>query len=102
MMIHNISEGRLNSINKMAERHDIPAEECGKSAQQPRWNKKFESVRTFLAGYFDKHHGKCEKLPNPRYGRDEWRLPTLLKKHVLYDIYKEDQEKMGGKKIQLG
>lgn len=102
MMIHNISEGRLNSIKKMVERHDIPAEEFGRSAQQPRWNKKYETVRTFLAGYFDKAHGKCEKLPNPRYGRDEWRLPTWLKKDVLYDIYKKDQVEMGGKKIHSG
>ena len=59
----------------------------------------YESARTFLESYLDKNYGKCEKLPNPRYGRDEWRLPTWLKKEVLYEIYKVDQEKMGGKKI---
>ena len=63
--------------------------ECPKQKKY-KWNNKFETVRTFLENYFAPENGRCEKLPNPRYGRDEYRLPVWLSKRKIYSVYKED------------
>ena len=72
-------------------------EEFERREQQPKWNKKYESVRAWLKTYFENENGKCEKLPNPRYGRDEWRLPIWLPKRELYRIYSKSNEDIKGK-----
>ena len=55
----------------MVEDNSVAEEEFKRREQQPKWNKKYESVRAWLKAYFENENGKCEKLPNPRYGRDE-------------------------------
>ena len=72
-------------------------ENNGRTVSSPRVNKKFESVRMFLANYFAPENGRCEKLPNPRYGRDEYRLPIWLSKAQVYRVYTDDCEKCKGK-----
>lgn len=67
----------------------------GRVQQKERVNRIYESARTFLANYFADENGRCEKLPNPRGSRDEYRLPLWLNKSALYRIYKADQDAMG-------
>ena len=55
-----------------------------------KWNHKFEGVKTFLDNYFAPENGRCEKLPNPRYGREEYRLPIWLSKLKVYCVYVAD------------
>ena len=55
-----------------------------------KWNPKYEEVKSFLENYFAPENGRCEKLPNPRYGRDEYRLPIWLTKVKVYCVYVAD------------
>ena len=68
-----------------------------REVKKARMNPKFESVRAFLANYFAPENGRCEKLPNPRYGREEYRLPIWLSKTAIYNSYKKDCEASGSK-----
>ena len=56
----------------------------------PKWNPKFEDVRTFLDNYFAPKNGRCEKLPNPRYGKEEFSLPIWLSKLKVFLVYSAD------------
>ena len=62
-----------------------------------KWNPKFETVKTFLDNYFAPENGRCEKLPNPRYGREEYRLPIWLSKLKVYCVYVADTIACHGK-----
>ncbi len=97
MVIHSVSEGRMTSLKKKVKRTDVADRDFERRPQQPRWNSKYESVRVFLENYFSDENGRCEKLPNPRYSREELRLPIWLSKVEVYRIYKHDCEKCGGK-----
>ena len=55
-----------------------------------RWNPKYEEVKTFLDNYFAPENGRCERLPNPRYGKEEFRLPIWLSKLKVFLVYVED------------
>ena len=59
--------------------------------QDPEGTETLNKVRVaFLNNYFAAENGRCEKLPNPRYGRDEYRLPTWLTKEYVYNAYVSD------------
>ena len=47
-----------------------------------QWNPKFEGVKK-IDNYFAPENGRCEKLPNPRYGREKYRL-HIRKLKVYY------------------
>ena len=66
-------------------------------AKKPRFNAKFEHASAFLAEYFSDENGRVEKLPNPRYGRDEYRLPVWLSMNKIYMIYENDNKNTPGK-----
>ena len=88
LRIHGCGENRMYSLKRKAS-DDREEVECPKQ-QKPKWNNKFETVRSFLNDYFAPENGRCEKLPNPRYGRDEYRLPVWLSKLKIYSAYVED------------
>ena len=95
-MIHACSEGRLLSIKRQLVQAD-GTETSNRQQKRQRVNVKYESVRAFLSTYFSPENGRCEKLPNPRFGRDEYRLPIWLTKKKLYRVYCADAEACGGK-----
>lgn len=68
--------------------------------KQPRVRVKAEQVLAFLTEYFKDENGRLEKLPNPRYGRDEWRLPPWLTKVELFKYYSADCVSAGRKCFQ--
>jgi hypothetical protein len=47
-----------------------------------QWNPKFEGVKK-IDNYSALENGRCEKLPNPRYGREKYRL-HIRKLKVYY------------------
>ena len=63
-----------------------------RQSKKPRFNQKSEAARAFLANYFSEDNGRCEKIPNPRFGREELRLPIWLTKAKVYEVYKDDCE----------
>ncbi len=52
-----------------------------------KWNQKYEEINSFLEYYFAPKNARFENLPNPRYGRDEYRLPIWLTKIKVYCVF---------------
>ena len=97
MRIHGVSNDRLKSI-----RSEVLDDTVNTSSRRPksvRFNTKYEQVRAFFEMYFHEDNGRCEKLPNPRFGHDEWRLPIWLKPLKVYKIYCEDCENCSGNQL---
>lgn len=88
LRLHGCSENRMYSLKRKA---------CDdfREVERPKqkifkWNPKYEDVKTFLDNYFAPENGRCERLPNPRYGKEEFRLPIWLSKLKVFLVYVED------------
>ena len=88
LCIYDVSEGRLTTLKRLVDGDG--AEDHGRQLKKQRHNMKFESVRAFLENYFAPENGRCEKMPNPRFGKEEYRLPTWLTKAKIYEYYQKD------------
>ena len=69
---------------------DDRSEHEPQQAKHHKRNPRFEQIYTFLSNYFSEENGRLEKLPNPRYGRQEFVLPTWLSKRKIYCVYVAD------------
>lgn len=94
MRIHSVSEGRMVKLKALVQ--DDTFSKSGRVQKKQRINPAYESVTKFLTYYFSDANGRCEKMPNPRSSRDEYRLPSWLNRSLLYTFYKEDCETIGG------
>lgn len=99
MRIHAVSNDRLKSIR--SEVLDDTVHASGRRPRRARFNRKYEQVRAFFENYFHEDNGRCEKLPNPRFGHDEWRLPVWLKPTKVYKVYCDDCKNCSGTCLEL-
>ena len=88
LLIHGCSDSRLYGLKRQASDDNSTA--SGRIAKTPRYKSKSEPCRAFLENYFADENGRCEKLPNPRYGREEYRLPVWMTKQYVFDAYVKD------------
>lgn len=87
MLIHDVSEGRMLKMQAYVKQG--LSGNTGRLPCGPRQMRKTYSARAWLDEYFSDENGRLEKLPNPRYGREEHNLPTWAKKSLIYDEYKK-------------
>lgn len=96
MMIHDVSEGRMLKMQSYIK--EGISGSTGRLPCGPRQCPKLFHARQWFDEYFSDENGRLEKLPNPRYGREEHNLPTWAKKTVLYGEYKKWAHDHNGKR----
>ena len=91
-MLHAVSESRLCALAKEVKKDPITFQRT----VLPYSSKKSSDVRALLDDYFKPENGRCEKMPNPQSGREEWHLPSWLKKSVVYKLYSDECDELSG------
>ena len=87
-MIHSCGPQRECKLRREASEDSTIV--TGRQQRRPRCKQKYDEIYAFLENYFSPENGRCEKLPNPRYGSDEYRLPTWMKKRYVFEAYEQD------------
>ena len=99
LLIRSCSDTRLYTLKRQASENSSVA--SGRTPKAPRHAPKYEMAVAFLTNYFASENGRCEKLPNPRYGRDEYRLPIWLTKEYVFRAYESDLTESTSKRDHL-
>lgn len=96
-LVHACSETRLCALARDIKR--LPLDY--KRASSPRDGRRAADVRAWLDDNFAPENGRCEKMPNPESGREEWHLPPWLKKSVVYKEHCKECKEFNGRPQKL-
>jgi hypothetical protein len=84
MLIHGVSENRMSNLQKLGISDFVGStSRAKKEISRPAEDTVIGFMNEFLA---DKH-GRAQKIPNPRSGKEEWHLPVWMNKAFVYKLF---------------
>ncbi len=84
MLIHGVSENRMSNLQKLVISDFVGStSRAKKEISRPAEDTVIGFMKEFLA---DKH-GRAQKIPNPRSGKEEWHLPDWMNKAFVYKMF---------------
>ena len=84
MLIHGVSENRMSNLQKVGISDFVGStSRAKKEISRPAE----DTIIGFMKEFLDDKHGRAQKIPNPRSGKEEWHLPVWMNKAFVYKLF---------------
>ena len=84
MLIHGVSENCMSNLQKVGISDFVGStSRAKKEISRPAE----DTIIGFMEEFLDDKHGRAQKIPNQRLGKEEWHLPVWMNKAFVYKLF---------------